>query len=457
MKNHSEQILILGGSIFLVGLIIADVLIQRSAPKDNPSIQIAQANAKAASPGQPVDVDTEDVDQAVPETDISDVTDEMLTKVEEKTSIAVPLTLPNQAESNPPGVMAAWGVESALPHPVQKASQEMPKESLHDASGERVAWYQSNTSNISPVQFNVFFNALRPYGRWFKHNNHGACWIPQVGQGDAQWRPYLNGGRWAYQDGSWLWVSDYRWGSYPFHYGRWFHTSKGWAWKPEGHWSAAWVSWRNSDAYCGWSPLPPTDQEVAAAVASTLNHRINTKDLTADHYVFLRKEHLLDPVPTRELLDAQKAKQAFEESTQSDHFYADKGSRWFNKGIPVQDVMSKIKMAESAQKTGAGHQTLSHSNQQGPGGMTRGLTGIRQVSVDTGFTRQQGQTGRAGTIAIPSPSLGASPSQQGLAPRQVHATTRSAQVQNLMRAEQAPSVANYNRVQPLSVRQNVSR
>ncbi|MDA0750098.1 MAG: hypothetical protein O2964_05230, partial [Verrucomicrobia bacterium] len=102
-------------------------------------------------------------------------------------------------------------------------------------------------------------------------------------------------------------------------------------------------------------------------------------------------------------------------------------------------------------------QTLSHSNQQGPGGMTRGLTGIRQVSVDTGFTRQQGQTGRAGTIAIPSPSLGASPSQQGLAPRQVHATTRSAQVQNLMRAEQAPSVANYNRVQPLSVRQNVSR
>ena len=47
-------------------------------------------------------------------------------------------------------------------------------------------------------------------------------------------------------------------GGIVYHYGRWVKVEdEGWCWKPDYEWAPAWVSWRNSDDYVGWAPLPP--------------------------------------------------------------------------------------------------------------------------------------------------------------------------------------------------------
>ncbi|PYK99471.1 MAG: hypothetical protein DME19_08530 [Verrucomicrobia bacterium] len=75
---------------------------------------------------------------------------------------------------------------------------------------------------------------------------------------DSGWRPYSNSGRWLWTDCGWYWQSDYSWGWAPFHYGRWYRSPRhGWVWAPDTTWGPAWVTWRYSDTYCGWAPLPP--------------------------------------------------------------------------------------------------------------------------------------------------------------------------------------------------------
>ncbi|HKS37863.1 MAG TPA: DUF6600 domain-containing protein, partial [Verrucomicrobiae bacterium] len=87
---------------------------------------------------------------------------------------------------------------------------------------------------------------------------YGWCWQPTVAVVSAGWRPYCDRGRWVWTDAGWYWQSDYSWGWIPFHYGRWhLSPASGWVWVPDTVWGPAWVTWRYSDAYCGWAPLPP--------------------------------------------------------------------------------------------------------------------------------------------------------------------------------------------------------
>lgn len=170
----------------------------------------------------------------------------------------------------------------------------------------------------------------------------------------------------------------------------------------------------------------------------------------------------MDPVPAHQVLDAQKAQTVFDKSTQSDQFFTDKGRRWFNKGIPVQDVMSKIQMAESTPEKGARHQLYQNPNQQpGRSGAPTGLVGNRQVMVNRGYGGQfrQGQNGRGGGVPILNPSLSPTPTpaQQDQATRQFPTTSSNSRVENLIRAEQAPNIANYNRLHPLPVRRKNTR
>jgi len=103
-----------------------------------------------------------------------------------------------------------------------------------------------------------FYDALAPYGSWVSVPDYGLCWQPTVMVTTPSWRPYLDCGRWVWSDCGWYWLSDYSWGWAPFHYGRWYyHGHHGWVWRPGRTWGPAWVSWRYSDAYCGWAPLPP--------------------------------------------------------------------------------------------------------------------------------------------------------------------------------------------------------
>ena len=105
------------------------------------------------------------------------------------------------------------------------------------------------------VSFDFFYDSLDPYGQWVEVPEYGYCWHP-AGV-DADWAPYSDG-YWAYTDAGWTWVSYEDWGAITYHYGRWLRLNDlGWCWVPGYEWGPAWVSWRSSDEYIGWAPLPP--------------------------------------------------------------------------------------------------------------------------------------------------------------------------------------------------------
>ena len=105
------------------------------------------------------------------------------------------------------------------------------------------------------VTFSYFYDSLQPYGDWVDVDNYGYCWQPRGV--DPDWRPYTDG-YWAYTDAGWTWVSYEDFGSITYHYGRWIRLEDfGWVWRPDYQWGPAWVSWRQSDDYIGWAPLPP--------------------------------------------------------------------------------------------------------------------------------------------------------------------------------------------------------
>jgi hypothetical protein len=105
------------------------------------------------------------------------------------------------------------------------------------------------------VSFDFFQDSLSPLGEWIDVEGYGNCWRP-TGVGE-DWSPYTDG-YWAYTDAGWTWVSYEDWGDITYHYGRWARVSgEGWCWTPDTEWGPAWVSWRSSDDYVGWAPLPP--------------------------------------------------------------------------------------------------------------------------------------------------------------------------------------------------------
>jgi hypothetical protein len=115
-----------------------------------------------------------------------------------------------------------------------------------------------------PAQAQVseeFQLALGSYGAWRHDPRFGDIWLPS--HRPRGWRPY-EVGHWVYTDDwGWYWISDddeADWGWVAYHYGRWaFDRTIGWFWVPGDEWAPAWVDWRYSDDYVGWSPLPPDD------------------------------------------------------------------------------------------------------------------------------------------------------------------------------------------------------
>lgn len=100
-----------------------------------------------------------------------------------------------------------------------------------------------------------FYDYLAPFGSWIAMRPYGYVWVPR--HMGYRWRPYVDG-RWVWTDYGWTWISEYDWGWVPFHYGRWgWDDDLGWFWVPGTMWGPAWVTWRMSDMYFGWAPLPP--------------------------------------------------------------------------------------------------------------------------------------------------------------------------------------------------------
>ena len=124
------------------------------------------------------------------------------------------------------------------------------------------------------VSFQVFYDALTPYGDWVKDARYGYIWLPAVYE---DFHPYGTNGHWVMTEYGNTWVSDYDWGWATFHYGRWYFDDyyQSWAWIPGYDWAPAWVSWRSGGGYYGWAPLGP---------GVSINVRIN---IPTRHWVFI--------------------------------------------------------------------------------------------------------------------------------------------------------------------------
>ncbi|MEO7932035.1 MAG: DUF6600 domain-containing protein [Chthoniobacterales bacterium] len=108
-----------------------------------------------------------------------------------------------------------------------------------------------------PATYEVFYDKLQDDGDWIESDDYGYIWQPRVSRDNRRWRPYTDG-RWVETDRGWTWESNERFGWATYHYGRWVNLADtGWCWVPGDEWAPAWVSWRSSDSYVGWAPLPP--------------------------------------------------------------------------------------------------------------------------------------------------------------------------------------------------------
>jgi len=107
----------------------------------------------------------------------------------------------------------------------------------------------------SSVSFQTFYDQLASQGTWVQTDQYG--YVFQPSENDPNWRPYTYG-HWVDTDQGMTWVSDESFGWATYHYGRWANLDGyGWVWVPGYTWAPAWVSWRDSDDYVGWAPLPP--------------------------------------------------------------------------------------------------------------------------------------------------------------------------------------------------------
>ena len=365
MKQQSERTLILAGSLFLVGLIIADVLTQHLN-----QLELFKEETKSA-----LLVSSSNHADEHPVAQKNKYEKQSENKLDRRYRDKVTTDAANTSVSGlrNPKKQKTFLAEITPPPPVQSNNSANDNELPFDQVG-LVGKYECVTSDIPQTQFHLFYNALNPHGRWFRHSKFGTCWIPQESQKNPQWRPFLNKGKWTYTKLGWLWHSDYHWGGYPFRYGRWFHTSKGWAWKPEGSWSTAWVAWRNASEYCGWAPLPPIQKNPQPASPNEEKLKPNSAvfsiPLSEKYFVFLPKKHLLETSLDAKILNAEKARLVFKYSKPADRFARGKDQRIGNHGIPANRLLPWMQAAfrnqTDDQKVSAAYQANHDSNVSSP-------------------------------------------------------------------------------------------
>lgn len=138
-----------------------------------------------------------------------------------------------------------------------------------DVSGVTSLATISHAEAATSVSISLFYNDLADDGSWVNYRN-SYVFIPSGVR--AGWRPYADG-HWVYvEDAGWTWVSNERFGWATYHYGRWGYDGDiGWYWVPGTRWAPAWVSWRRSNDYVVWAPLPP-DQNNDVSVSVTVGN-----------------------------------------------------------------------------------------------------------------------------------------------------------------------------------------
>jgi hypothetical protein len=192
----------------------------------------------------------------------------------------------------------------------------------------------------APVTVDYFNNTLSPYGSWIDVAGYGRCWRPTVVVYDSSWQPYCDRGHWVYSDCGWYWASDYAWGA-TFHYGRWFrNASFGWCWYPDTVWAPSWVTWRYSNDYCGWAPLPPrTTFQTGVGIVfngSAVSVGFNF-GLGASSFIFVPTRNFCDPHPRNFRVAPAHVTQIFNHTTVINNFNVNNHTI-VNHGIAVQNI-----------------------------------------------------------------------------------------------------------------------
>ena len=187
------------------------------------------------------------------------------------------------------------------------------------------------------VTTQVFYTALSPYGTWMHVDEYGWVWQPTAATVNVHWRPYYDRGRWVYTDAGWYWHSGYSWGWAPFHYGRWsLHNGYGWIWVPGTVWSPSWVSFRYTNNYCGWAPLPPRAHYSATAGFTYHGSRVSLGfdfGLSHRHYTFVSRKHFGHHHHHRRRIDHKETRQVFNDSTVVNNYIVGDNNTIINKGV----------------------------------------------------------------------------------------------------------------------------
>jgi hypothetical protein len=192
------------------------------------------------------------------------------------------------------------------------------------------------------ASYSYFYDSLAPYGNWVNLDGYGPCWQPTVVVANSSWTPYCDRGHWAYTDCGWCWVSDYSWGWAPFHYGRWFRNAHyGWCWAPDTVWGPAWVSWRYSDAYCGWAPLPPSACYRPGFGFTYYGHSVGfgfTFGLGVNHFTFVGMDHFHDRNPGRFRVTHREVTKIYNTTIINNQIIRGGNHNLINRGVPVDRV-----------------------------------------------------------------------------------------------------------------------
>ena len=237
---------------------------------------------------------------------------------------------------------------------------------------------QPETAPLQPVEqpaevtVNYFYDNLAPYGSWVDVDGYGRCWRPSVAVYNPGWQPYCDHGHWVYTDCGWYWFSDYSWGWAPFHYGRWFqHSRWGWCWTPDTVWGPSWVTWRYSNDYCGWAPLPPfaVYREGVGFFYRGLNVSFGFDfGLGINCFTFVPIGHFCDPHPRRFRASPTQVTQIYNHTTVINNFNGH-GHNLANRGIDPEHITAvtrtpihPISIRDTASSSGHGPRgdQLSH-------------------------------------------------------------------------------------------------
>ncbi len=259
-----------------------------------------------------------------------------------ETVVVAMLTRTGQLESQggsatPAAETVATGAQGAAPaEPTPPPAEPSAYATTVTPTAESVPAAPAAAPPTPPTE-NYYYSSLSPYGSWLYIQPYGWCWQPTVAVVDNGWRPYCQGGRWAYTSDGWYWQSSYSWGWAPFHYGNWYQNPAcGWVWVPGSVWAPAWVTWRYSDAYCGWAPLPPGCGWRTGVGLTYYGSGVSVGfsfGLSWSSYTFVGWDHCWGPHPYHYYVPRHHAAVVYNNTTVINNYYGG-GKSVINHGIP---------------------------------------------------------------------------------------------------------------------------